>query len=70
MKDHYLSVGKGKAVYYLTKTGKKYHIDNCPYCRRGEFIPATRAIVENQKLLMASYKIDIGYFVGGFFNVQ
>ena len=50
MKDLSMSVGKSKVVYYITETGKKYHTDNCPYCRGRELIPATRAIVENQKL--------------------
>lgn len=50
MKDRSLSVGKSKAVYYITQTGKKYHTDNCPFCRGRTLIPSTRAAVENQKL--------------------
>lgn len=50
MKDLSLSIGKRKIVYYITATGKKYHTENCPYCRGKELIPAARAVVENQKL--------------------
>lgn len=50
MKDLSLSVGNGKMIYYITETGKKYHTEKCPYCKGRELIPATRAVVENQKL--------------------
>lgn len=50
MKEISQSVGKGKVLYYITETGKKYHTDDCPYCKGRHLIMATKSIVENQKL--------------------
>lgn len=50
IKDLSVKVGKSNTVYYITESGKKYHTENCPYCRGRELLPTTRTIVENLKL--------------------
>ena len=37
--------------YFITETGKKYHRDNCPYCKGRYLSEVGAAMVESQKLL-------------------
>lgn len=50
IKDNATSVGNSNATVYITETGKKYHVKDCPYCRRWNLIATTKAMAENQKL--------------------
>ena len=51
MKDYVSSQDNKGEIYYITETGKKYHVDNCPYCRGRKINMATKAEIENQKLV-------------------
>ena len=52
MKDKSTMVGQvnEKGKWYITGTGKKYHVADCPYCRGRNMTATTTAMVENQKL--------------------
>lgn len=36
---------------YITRTGKKYHVANCPYCRGKDLNQATARIIRDNRLL-------------------
>lgn len=52
MKDRETTVGQvnEKSKWYITGTGKKYHVADCPYCRGRNLTAATTSMIENQKL--------------------
>lgn len=52
MKDEISVVGeKDKdSVWYITETGRKYHVKDCIYCKGKTLINATNTMVYNQKL--------------------
>ena len=50
IQDLATKAGKSTMAVYITETGKKYHVKDCPYCRRWNLIQTTKAMAENQKL--------------------
>lgn len=50
VKDVATSVGMANAKVYITETGLKYHMKDCPYCRKRNLMETTKAMAENQKL--------------------
>lgn len=50
IKEAATSVGTSDAKVYITETGLKYHVKDCPYCRRWNLIATTQLMAENQKL--------------------
>lgn len=42
---------RNRSIFYITKTGSRYHRKDCPFCRGRELIICTKADVENQKLI-------------------
>ena len=51
MNNYSVSMDNKSEIYYITVTGKKYHIGDCPYCRGKKLNLATKAIIEDQKLI-------------------
>lgn len=45
-----VSVGNYKSLYYRTKTGKRYHVEDCPYCQGKNLISVKKVTAEEQKL--------------------
>lgn len=41
---------RNRSIFYITKTGSRYHRKDCPFCRGRELIICTETDVENQKL--------------------
>ena len=52
MKDEISVVGEKEkdSIWYITETGKKYHVKDCIYCKGKTLINATNAMIYNQKL--------------------
>ena len=52
IKDNVSTVGhiNENAKWYITGTGKKYHVADCPYCRGRNLTATTNAMIDNQKL--------------------
>jgi hypothetical protein len=50
-KDNSTVVGKPKDKFYITATGKKYHVKECPYCNGRNLTLASKNMIKNQKLI-------------------
>ncbi|NEX00445.1 hypothetical protein SAMN04487829_0012 [Pseudobutyrivibrio sp. NOR37] len=46
LNENFTSVGK-TIVLFITDTGRKYHKQDCPYCKGKHLKPATRAVINN-----------------------
>ena len=52
MNDETSTVGEKseECMWFITETGKKYHVKDCVYCKGKNLINATNAMIYNQKL--------------------
>lgn len=64
MKESITTVGRvGKEVtWYITETGKKYHVKGCAYCKGRNLIKSTTAMIKLQKLDPCKC-VDITYMI-------